>query len=105
MIGQFVGTHILKCKRMHLGPIHHYGPYYLNGTVIDNTDSYKTWALYWTTNSNSTCIAQVQRLITVKANLLRLGLIRKSFDHLDSEMLVKLFTAFVYPTLKYSNAV
>jgi len=43
---------------------------------------------------------------TVKANQL-LGLIRKSFDHLDSEMLqlTKLFTAFFRPTLEYSNAV
>ena len=29
---------ILKCKHMHLGPMHHYGPYYLDGTVIDNID-------------------------------------------------------------------
>ena len=32
---------ILKCKHMHLGLMHRYGPYYLDGTVIDNIDSYK----------------------------------------------------------------
>jgi len=29
---------ILKCKHIHLGPMHHFGPYYLNGTVIDSSD-------------------------------------------------------------------
>ena len=28
---------ILKCKHMHLGPMHHYGPYYLDGTVIQGS--------------------------------------------------------------------
>ena len=32
---------ILKCKHIHLGPIHGYGPYYLNGVVIDSVDSQK----------------------------------------------------------------
>jgi len=42
MIGQFDGTfNILKCKHMHLGPMHHFGPYYLNGTIIDIPDFYK----------------------------------------------------------------
>ena len=42
--------------------------------------------------------------VAVKANRL-LGLIKKSFDYLDSDMLTKLFTAFVRPTLEYSSAV
>ena len=32
---------ISKCKHIHLGPIHGYGPYYLNGVVIDSVDSQK----------------------------------------------------------------
>ena len=69
--------------------------------VIDSTDSYKDLGfisdhqLKFHLHSNE---------VTVKANQL-LRLIRKSFDHLDSEMLTKLFTAFVRPTLEYSNAV
>ena len=33
------------------------------------------------------------------------GLIRRSFSHLDGEMFVKLFTAFVRPHLEYAQAV
>jgi len=36
--------------------------------------------------------------IAVKANRL-LGLIKRSFDHLDSNMLTKLFVSIVCPTL------
>ena len=86
---------------MHLGPIHHYGPYYLNGTVIDSTDSYKDLGIIL---DHQLKFHQHSTEVTVKANWL-LGLIRKSFDHLDSEMLTKLFTAFVRPTLEYSNVV
>ena len=92
---------ILKCKHMHLGPMHHYGLYYSDGTVTDNIDSYKDLGI----------ILDHQRKfhlhtteVAVKANRL-LGLIKKSFDYLDSDMLTKLFTAFVRPTLEYSNAV
>ena len=42
--------------------------------------------------------------VTAKANRL-LGLIRRSFDHLDSDMLIKLFVTLVRPTLEYCNSV
>ena len=74
---------------MHLGPIHHYGPYYLNGAVIYSTDSYKDLGIIL---DHQLKFHQHSTEVTVKANWL-LGLIRKSFDHLDSEMLTKLFTA------------
>ena len=31
---------ILKCKHIHFGPVHDYGPYYLNGVIIDSVDSH-----------------------------------------------------------------
>ena len=30
---------ISKCKHVHFGPVHNYGPYYLNGIVIDSVGS------------------------------------------------------------------
>ena len=42
--------------------------------------------------------------ITAKANRL-LGIIRKSFEYLEPDMLVKLFVSIVRPTLEYSNSV
>ena len=92
---------ILKCKHMHLGPMHHYGPYYLDGTVIDNFDSYKDLGVILDYQLKF-CLHTTE--VAVKANRL-LGLIKKSFDYLDSDMLTKLFTVFVRPTLEYGNAV
>ena len=63
-----------------------------------STDSYKDLGI---TLDHQLKFHQHSTEITVKANRL-LGLIRKSFDHLDPEMLTK---AFVRPTLEYSNAV
>jgi len=73
---------------------------HLNATVIDSSDLYK-----------DLCIILDHQLrfhlhttdVTVRANRL-LGLIRKSFNYLDSDVLTRLFT-FVCPTLEYSNAV
>ena len=42
--------------------------------------------------------------VAVKASHL-LGLIRRSFDYLDPDMLIKLFVTVVHPTLEYQNSV
>ena len=92
---------ILKCKDMHLGLMHRYGPYYLDGTVIDNIDSYKDLGIIL---DHQLKFHLHTTEVAAKANRL-LGLIKKSFDYLDSDMLTKLFTVFVHPTLEYGNAV
>ena len=88
---------------MHLGPVHHYGPYYLDGTVIgsDNIDSYKDLGIIL---DHQFKFQLHTTEVAVKANRL-LGLLKKSFDYLDSDMLTKLFTAFVRPTLEYRGFV
>jgi len=80
---------------MHLGPMHLFGPYYLNGTVIDSTDFYKD-SLGSILNHQLKFHLHTTE-VTVRANRL-LGVIRKSFDYLDSDMLTRLFTTFVRPT-------
>ena len=42
--------------------------------------------------------------VAVKANY-SLGLIKRSFDYLDPDMLIKLFVTVVHPTLEYCNSV
>ena len=42
--------------------------------------------------------------VTTKAKRV-LGMIKKSFEYLDSDMLSKLFTTLVRPILEYSNAI
>ena len=42
--------------------------------------------------------------VTTKANRI-LGMIKKSFDYLDSGMLSKLFTTLVRPILEYRNSI
>ena len=86
---------------MRLGPMHHYGPYYLDGTVIDNIDSYKDLGIIL---DHLLKFHLHTTEVAVKANRL-LGLIKKSFDYLNSDVLTKLFTVFVRPTLEYGNAV
>ena len=81
--------------------MHHYGPYYLDGTVIDNIDSYKDLGIIL---DHQLKFHLHTTEVAAKANRL-LGLIKKSFDYLDSDMLTKLFTVFVHPTLEYGNAV
>ena len=88
---------------MHLGPMHHYGPYYLDGTVIDNIDSYKDTDLGIILDHQLKFHLHTTE-VAAKTNRL-LGLIKNFFDYLDSDMLTKLFTAFLRPTLEYSNAV
>ena len=92
---------ISKCKHVHFGPVHQFGSYYLNGIKIDSVESQKDLGVLFdhqlkfhlrTTN------------VAAKANRL-LGLIRKSFDYLDPDMLVKLFVTVVRPTLEYCNLV
>jgi len=92
---------ISKCKHMHFGPSHSFGSYYLNGTTIDSVESQKDQGILF---DNQIKFHQHTSNIAAKANRL-LGLIKRSFDHLDSNMLTKLFVSIVRPTLEYCNSV
>ena len=86
---------------MHLGPVHQFGPYYLNCIMIDSVGSQKDLGILF---DHQLKFHSHTTDVTAKANHL-LGLIRRSFDHLDSDMLVKLFVTLVRPTLEYCNSV
>ena len=67
---------IPKCKHVHFGPVHQFGPHYLNGIMIDSVESLSI--LF----DNQLKFHLHTTEVAVKANRL-LGLIRRSFDHLD----------------------
>ena len=57
-------------------------PYYLNGVIIDSVDSQKDLGILF---DNQLKFHHHTTTIVTKANRL-LGLIKRSFDHLDSDM-------------------
>ena len=87
---------ISKCKHADFGPVHQFGSYYLNGIKIDNVESQKHLGILF----------DHQLIISsIYTPLMLLGLIRKSFDYLNPDMLVKLFVTVVRPILEYCNSV
>ena len=93
---------ISKCKHMHFGPSHSYGLYSLNGTTIDSVESQKDLVFFLTTNLS---FINTPQILPLKPIACLLGLIKRSFDHLDSDILTKLFVGIVCPTLEYCNSV
>ena len=75
--------------------------FYLNGTVIASVISRKDLGIVF---DNNLTFHNHTIEVTAKANHL-LGLIRKSFEYLKPDMLMKLFVTMVWPTLEYSNSV
>ena len=92
---------ILKCKHIHFGPSNNYGSYYMNGIAIEIVVCQKDLGILF---DNQLKFHSHTTNIYNKANQL-LGLIRRSFDHLDSSMLTKLFITMVHPTLEYCNSI
>ena len=77
------------------------GSYYLNGIKIDSVESQKDLGILF---DHQLKFYLHTTDVAAKANHL-LGLIRKSFDYLDPDMLVKLFVTVVRPTLEYCKSV
>ena len=92
---------ISKRKHIHFEPAYHFGSYHLNGIKIDSVESHKDLGILF---DHQLKFHLHTTDVVAKANRL-LGLIRRSFDHLDSDMLIKLFVTVVRPTLEYCNSV
>ena len=73
----------------------------MNSIAIDTVESHKNLGILF---DNQLKFHSYTANISNKANQL-LGLIRRSFDHVDSNMLSKLFTSMVRPTLEYYNSI
>ena len=86
---------ISKCKHLHFGPAHHYGPYCLNGIFIDINATHSDLGIVF---DDQLKFHHHTTQVTTKANRV-LGLIKKSFEYLDSTMLTCLFNTLVRPIL------
>ena len=89
----------MKCKHLHLGPPHHFKAYHINSLVIDSVTSHKDLGTQF---DDQLKFHEHTSEVCTKANRI-LGMIKKSFEHLDIHMVSKLFTTLVRPTLEYSN--
>ena len=92
---------VSKCKHLHFGPAHHNGPYYLNGILIDTVISHSDLGILF---NDQLKFHDYTTQVTTKANRV-LGLIKKSFEYLDSNMLTQLFSTLVRPILEYNNII
>ena len=92
---------VSKCKHLHFGPAHHNGPYYLNGILIDTVTSHSDLGILF---DDQLKFHDYTTQVTTKANQV-LGLIKKSFEYLDSNMLTQLFSTLVRPILEYNNII
>ena len=70
-------------KHVHFVPVHQFGSYYLNGIVIDSVESRKDLGIFF---NNQLKFHSHTTEVAAKAKRL-LGLIRRSFDHLDLDNL------------------
>ena len=67
----------------YFGPVHQFGPYYLNGLIIESVEAQKNLGMLL---GNQLKFHSHTAEVAAKANRL-LGSIGKSFDHLDLDML------------------
>ena len=96
-----LNVNVAKCKHLHFGTARSYGSFYLSGALVDSVTSHKDLGIVF---DNHLKFHDHTIEVTAKANRL-LGIIRKSFEYLEPDMLVKLFVSIVRPTLEYSNSV
>ena len=92
---------ISKCYILHLGPSHSYRDYYLDGNRITVSDTIRDLGVM--VDSSLKFHSHVNCTIT-KANR-TLGLINRTFQYREPEMIIKLYRSLVRPQLEYGNAI
>ena len=93
---------ISKCYVLYLGLTHSYGNYCIDGNVITSTESVKDLGIVVDSSlkfHNHTAI-----IVTARANRI-LAVINKSFEYLNTNVLLQLYKSFVRPILEYGNII
>jgi len=90
---------VLKYKHLRFRPAHNFEPYYMNGVEIDSVESQKDLGFLF--DHQLKFHSHTINIATEATRLL--GLIKRFFDHLDSDILIKLFVTLVHPTIEYCN--
>ena len=90
---------VTNCKRLHCGPAHYRGLYYLNGMLVNTITSHSDLGLHLITSLRlmTTLLKSPPKLNEY------LKWFKKSFEYLNSTMLTQLFSTLVWPILEYSN--
>ena len=86
---------------MRFGHSHQYATYILGDIRIDSVESYKDLGILF---DNHLKFHQHTSSTAAKANR-TLGLIKKSFEFLDPDMLVRLFKTLLCPIIEYGNTI
>ena len=77
---------LLKYNYLHLGPPHYFEPYHINSLVIDSVTSHKDLDIQY---DDQLKFHEHTTEFCTKANKI-LGMVKKSFEHLDVHMVSKL---------------
>jgi len=85
------------------GASYSFGSYHLNCIAIETTTTHKDLGILF---DELECLKFHDHTtdVTAKANKV-LGMVKKSFEHLNSRMVSKLFTTLITPILEYSNSI
>ena len=67
---------ISKCKYVHFGPVHQFGPYYLNGIMIESVESQKDLGILF---ENQLKFQSHTAEVAAKANRLATGIDQEIF--------------------------
>jgi hypothetical protein len=90
-----------KCRVLHLGRNNNKANYSLSGITLNAADEVRDLGVVVTNDLSQQSNTQVK---VKKANQI-LGMLRRSFTHLDSKTLCLLYKALVRPHLEYCNAI
>lgn len=90
-----------KCQVLHLGYRNLHSPYYMNGVILGATEEVKDLGVLIDINLK---LHQHTEAQVNKANRV-LGMLRRSFEHLDKKTLTWLYKALVRPHLEYANII
>ena len=92
---------VSKCKALHIGNTPYTGNYHLEGTQLELLDNFRDLGI----QIDSKLKFHVHTDIVVKRAYRVLGLIYKSFECKDSDVMIKLYKTLVRPIVEYNNII
>ena len=92
---------VTKCKVLHIGSNQHYREYRLGSDCITSSSVEKDLGILV---DNKLKIHEQCSAVVAKANRL-LGVIRRSFDCTNAEMILRLYKSLVRPVIEYGNII
>jgi len=87
-----------KCKIVHFGHNNPNHEYLLNGVCVDKSEAEVDLGVTIT----SDCKPSVQCGKAARAAMVRLGMLRRTFKHIDVDSFITIYTTYVRPKLEYS---